>query len=106
MTHWLNDVLMSGKAEVGCLEINPVAVAIEQLSNDLVADLPLKENNLHRLYNVPYPVDDEVLVREMGDWRLGRQERVFKAPCPFILLWAPEVSAHYKMCRGLLKGIC
>jgi hypothetical protein len=105
MTQWLNDVLMSGKAEVGWLEFNPVAVAIEQLSNDLVEDLPLKENNLHRLYHAPYPVDDEVLVREIGDWTLGRQS-VKSLLVSFVLLSVPEVSADYKMCRGLLKGIC
>ena len=97
MTHWLNDVLMSGKADVGWLEFNPVAVVIEQLSNDLVEDLPLKENNLHRLYNVPYPVEDEVLVGERRDWGLEiRQIRqsVKSFLVSFFLLWVPEVKVH------------
>ncbi len=70
---------MSNQAEAVRPEFNPIGVAIEQLSNDLVKKLPLNENNLHRLYNAPYPVEDEVSVREMGDWRLSRPGKVLKA---------------------------
>ncbi len=78
MTQFLNDELMSVKAEANRPEFKPVAVTIEQLSNDLVEDLPLKENNLHRLYNAPYPVEDEVSVGGMRHWGLGRYRRVLK----------------------------
>lgn len=108
MTQFMTEVLMSVKAEAGKLEFNPVVVARKQFSNDLLEDLPLKENNLPQLCNALCPTEDKRFwLEELGIGKTRRErETIESLLVSLVLLPALRASARYKMCRGLPKGIC